>query len=401
MIQKLKYLLLTLIIFQGNVMFGQNEIDPDEINGRELSEDFNILKYVVPFLTIAPDSRAGGMGDVGAATTPDANSTHWNPAKFAMIDQDGGISLTYTPWLRNLVNDINLLYLSGFYRIDQRQVIAGSLLYFSLGEIIFTNEQGGYQGQHTPNEFALDMTYASYLTEKLSMGVAFRFIRSDLTGGGVFTSAGTESQPGKSFAADFSLYYETPVTIDDKESELAFGLAFTNMGSKLSYSIDNQGDDFIPANLRLGSRLTMDLDEYNSLSFAFDISKVLVPTTPVYHDSIENKVIAGKDPNVSPAQGMIQSFYDAPGGFREEMHELIYSLGAEYWYSKQFALRGGYFHEHQTKGNRKYLTLGLGFKLNVLSMDFAYLVPTSGRQNPLANTMRFTLLFNFDNFNQN
>lgn len=394
MANKIKISVWIVLIVQSAVLFGQID-DPDGTNGRELSDEANILEYSVPFLTIAPDSRAGGMGDVGVATSPDANSTHWNPAKFAMIDEDGGASITYTPWLRNLVNDINLLYLSGFYRLDDRQVLAGSLLYFSLGEIIFTSETGTYQGQHTPNEFAIDATYSRLLTDHLSMGAAFRFMRSDLTGGGVFTD-GTESEPGKSWAVDYSMYYETDIEVDEKPAELAFGLAFTNMGAKLSYSIDDSRESFIPTNMRLGSRLTLDLDEYNSISFAADINKILVPTTPEYDTT--DQISAGRNPDVAVAQGMFQSFYDAPGGFREEMRELMVSFGTEYWYSDQFAIRAGYFHEHETKGNRKYLTVGVGLKLNVMSMDFAYLWPTSGRQNPLANTMRFTLLFSFEQF---
>ncbi len=396
MIRFFKYILIVLVCvlttFKSAAQDG--ELDPDQLNGRDV--EFNIVNYAVPFLTIAPDSRSGGMGDVGAATSPDINSQHWNAAKYAKIKEDGGISLTYTPWLRNLVNDINLLYLSGFYRMDDQQVIGGSLLYFSLGEIIFTNNEGAYQGQHTPNEFALDASYSRLFSDKWSGALAFRFIRSDLTGGGVFTS-GVESKAGISFAADLSAYYETDIELDEKPAQLAFGANISNMGRKISYSVDNTQDEFIPTNLRLGSRLTMDLDEYNKISFALDLNKLMVPSTPLYNPDGDS-IISGKDPDVSEALGMVQSFYDAPGGFKEEMREIMFSIGTEYWYSNQFAIRAGYFNEHQFKGNRKYFSLGVGLKLNVLTMDFAYLVPTSGRQNPLANTMRFTLSFEFSQF---
>ena len=393
MIKFLKYIFV-LVLIVSNCYFLSAE-KPGQLNGRE---DVNILQYSVPFLTIAPDSRAGAMGDVGAASTPDINSLHWNPAKYAMIKEDGGLSFSYTPWLRKLVNDINLLYLTSYYRLDDKQVIGGSLLYFSLGEIIFTGLDGYTIGQHTPNEFALAACYSRLLTEKLSMGTAFRFIRSDLTGGGYYNSE--QSKAGISYAADFSLYYQTDLEIDDKASELAFGMNISNMGSKISYSEDKSEDEFIPTNLRLGGRLTMELDEYNSISFMADINKVLVPTSPEYSND-STVIIAGKDPDVSVPQGIFQSFYDAPGGFKEELHELMYSIGAEYWYSNQFAIRGGYFHEHATKGNRKYFTLGIGLKLNVMSMDFAYLIPTAtGNQSPLSGTMRFTLSFDFNKFSK-
>jgi hypothetical protein len=275
-------------------------------------------------------------------------------------------------------------------------VISGSLLYFSLGEIIFTNEQGSFQGQHTPNEFALDAGYSRLFSDKISGGLNFRFIRSDLTGGTRIIN-GVESKAGISFAADLSFYYETDIEVDEKPAQFAFGANISNMGRKISYSVDKLNDEFIPTNLRLGSRLTIDLDEYNEISFALDLNKLLVPSTP-YYSGNSDSILLGRDPDVSEALGMVQSFYDAPGGFKEEMREIMVSIGTEYWYSDQFAIRAGYFNEHQVKGNRKFFTLGVGLKLNVLTMDFAYLVPTSGRQNPLANTMRFTLSFEFSEF---
>ena len=395
MLKKLIYSLLTGLFVCISGLNAQNELEnPDEINGRNL--DGEILQYAVPFLTIAPDSRAGAMGDAGAATSPDVNSIHWNAAKYAMIEDNAGISISYTPWLRKLVNDINLFHLAGFYRLDDKQVIAGSLLYFSLGEITFTDWYGTVYGQHIPNEFALDASYSRYLSEKLSMGMTFRFIRSDLTGGQT-----SESKAGITGAADISIYYQTDIEIDEKPAQLAFGTSITNIGPKISYSVDNQDEEFIPINLRIGGRLTMDIDEYNKISFAADINKLLVPTTPVYGDVIdttteEREILKGYDPDVSIPVGMLHSFYDAPGGFKEEMQELMFSVGLEYWYSNQFAIRTGYFYEHQNKGGRKFLTLGIGLKLNVLSMDFAYIVPSGLRDSPLANTIRFSLLFNIN-----
>jgi len=235
----------------------------------------------------------------------------------------------------------------------------------------------------------------------MSGGIAFRFIRSDLTGGTIL-QGGAETKAGVSFAADISAYYEDDIVIDDKPGELAFGLNISNLGRKISYTEDNQEDEFIPINLRLGGRITLDLDDYNSLSAAIDLNKLLVPTEPIWGDSIDSngnrEIIEGYDPNVPVPTGIVQSFYDAPGGFREELHEIMISVGMEYWYRKQFAVRAGYFHEHETKGNRKFFTVGIGLKLNVFALDFAYLVPTSGRSNPLASTMRFTLLFGFEKY---
>jgi hypothetical protein len=366
----------------------------------------NVIESTVPFLTIAPDSRAGAMGDAGVATSPDINSQHWNPAKFAFIDGKGGIALSYTPWLRNIVTDINLAYLTGYYRVDRQQVISGSLRYFSLGNITFTDDQGNEILPFNPNEFALDAGYSRIFSDKMSGGMAFRFIRSDLSGR-MITSGG-ETKPGIAFAADISTYYHKPIKLQDKDAELSFGLNISNIGTKISYT-DGQEKSFIPINLKLGSALNIDIDDYNSIGFALDLNKLLVPTSPIYYavddtlpdgtvyQSGEKPVIKyGFDPDVSSAVGMIRSFYDAPGGIREELNEIMISAGTEYWYRNQFALRGGYFYEHATKGNRKYFSLGVGLKLNVFALDFAYLVPTSGRTNPLANTIRFSLSFNFD-----
>jgi len=362
-----------------------------------LSGQLNVVHVAVPFLTVAPDSRAGAMGDAGIATRPDVYSMHWNPAKFAFIDNDLGAAFSYTPWLRNLIDDINLAHLSGYMRIDNYQVLAASLTYFSLGEIIFTNMAGEYDGQFTPNEFAVDAAYARLFSDNFSGGVAFRYIRSDLTGGAFVQ--GMASKAAQAFAADVSVYYRNDINVSDMPGELALGMNISNIGNKITYS-DNQNAQFIPINLGIGSALKLDLDDYNSLTFALDLNKLLVPTPPVYYQDREdddgNPVIrAGRDPNVSVPMGMLQSFYDAPGGFREELREIFYSFGMEYWYLNQFAIRGGYYHEHETKGNRKYFTTGIGLKLNVFALDVAYLVAVH-RTNPLANTLRFSLAFDFE-----
>ncbi len=373
------------VIFLVLALSGSQFLYPQDDDG-----ELNAIQTVVPFLTIAPDSRAGGMGDVGVATSPDVYSMHWNPAKFAFIDGKGGVGISYSPWLRNLVPDINIAYLSGYTRIDSKQVISGSLLYSSLGDVPFTDDFGNLERTFKPNEFAVDLGYARLFTEKLSGGTAFRFIYSNLTGG---TYAGGEAtKPGISFAADISGYYQTDIVLFNKDVLLGFGLNFSNIGSKMSYS-DSQTSDFIPINLRIGSAGTISLDNFNKLTIAIDINKLLVPTPPIYN--IDMEIIDGKDPNVSVPVALFQSFYDAPGGFKEEIHELTYSFGTEYWYNNQFAVRGGYFHENETKGNRKYFTAGAGFRLKGFTIDFSYLMPLA-QNHPLARTLRFSLSFDLN-----
>jgi hypothetical protein len=365
----------------------------------------NTITTAVPFLQIAPDSRAGGMGDYGVATTPDANSIHWNPAKLAFIDKKGGISISYTPWLRALVNDISLSYVSGYKKLKGDQAIAASLLYFSLGNIDFTNELGDKYTSFNPNEWAFDIAYSRKLSEDFSGGLALRYIYSNLTGGVAISNGTINTHAGTSVAADISGYYRKEMDVSKKKSLLAFGLNISNIGSKISYT-DTKVKDFIPTNFRLGSNLKMELDQYNTIAFGFDINKLLVPTPPVYAkdstgsyvlDSDGNKVVEyGEDPtNVSVASALFSSWSDAPAGFSEEIKEFTYSIGVEYWYDKQFAIRTGYFHEASTKGNRQFFTVGAGIRYNVFGFDFAYLIPTTQR-NPLENTLRFTLLFDFD-----
>lgn len=367
----------------------------DDSDGNEQSLQLNTITTAVPFLLIAPDSRAGSMGDVGVATKPDANSMHWNPAKYAFVEDDMGFSISYVPWLRALVPDINLSYLSGYRKLSRNEVVGLEMRYFSLGDITFTNNDGNTIGQYKPNEFALGSSYSRKLADAFSLAIAGRWVYSDLTGG--TSVGGIETKPGSTFAADIAAYYFFPRRIYKKDFDLAFGMNISNMGDKISYT-ETAVRDFIPLNLRLGTSISTKIDDYNKISFAFDINKLLVPTPPEYNDSIPDLIVAGKDPNVSVVSGMFQSFNDAPGGFKEEMREINIAIGSEYWYNNQFAIRAGYFNEHDTKGARKYFTFGSGVKYNVFELDFSYLVNTNrdaGVTNPLANTMRFTLLFDF------
>lgn len=372
------------------------------------SSGINVITTAVPFLMIGPDARAGGLGDGGVASSADANSMHWNPAKYVRADKKQGFAISYTPWLRNLVNDINLAYVSYYNKLDNMNAIAFTMRYFSLGEIQFTDINGQSLGYYKPNEFALDGTYSRLLTDNLSLAVAARFIYSNLTAGQ--SVQGVETTAGISIAADIALYWQKDVDwFKNMDAQFAWGVNISNIGQKISYSKSNIERNFIPTNLRIGPRLTLDLDDYNSLSFQIDINKLLVPTPPIYcTDSLgnpipdpgnnnKNQICSGKDPDVGVIQGMIQSWYDAPGGFSEELSEFNFALGTEYWYNNLFAVRAGYFWESQNKGARQYVTLGVGLRYNVFGLDFSYLIPTSGVENPLQNTLRFTLLFNFGN----
>lgn len=359
----------------------------------------NYISTGMPILLIAPDATAGALGDVGVATTPDIYSAHWNNAKFAFIEGDLGFSTTYTPWLRNLgVGDMNLLYLGGYKRINTRSTIAASLTYFSLGEIQSTNTEGNSTGLLNPNEFAADVTYAMKLNDELSIGASGRFIQSDLTNGQDISdgSGYVTTKPGRSLAADLGIYWQHPI---DGAQEIALGAFVSNMGAKLSYSDDDSRQEFLPANLRVGARYTNELDESNKISLMVDINKLLVPTPPVtvgdstYSDYYRN--LKEDYNNTGVMRGIIQSFYDAPGGFSEELRELQISVGAEYWYKNTLAARAGYFYENDTKGGRKYATVGFALKYNVMQFDFAYLIPTTAfSSNPLSNTIRISLTFN-------
>jgi hypothetical protein len=364
-------------------------------NTSQLSGGINTITTAVPLLLITPDSRAGAMADCGVATSADANSIHWNASKMAFAERKFGMGVSYTPWLRNLVNDINLAYLSGYYKLDKNSAIGGSLRYFSLGNITFTDVVGNTIGNFRPNEFALDGAYARKLSDHFSAGMAMRFIYSNLTNGLTLTG-GTQTRAGTSFAVDVNgMYKSGKIEMDGKKTYLNFGFNISNIGNKISYT--SSGDrDFIPTNLKLGVAWLIELDEHNTFTLTTDLNKLLVPTPPEYQTGTTN-IVRGKDPNVSVTQGIIQSFYDAPNGFSEELKEINPSIGMEYWYDKQFAVRSGFFYEDRTKGNRQYFTLGAGVKYNVFGLDFAYLIPIR-QNNPLQNTLRFTLLFDFEAF---
>ena len=377
------------IICALSVVFNVFAQDPsyDELTG-----GLNTITTAVPFLLISPDSKAGAMGDVGVATTPDANSIHWNPAKLAFVDDDMGFSMSYVPWLRALVPDINLSYLAGYRKLNDNEAIGLELRYFSLGDITFTDILGTTIGQYKPSEFALGTSYSRKLSDNFSLAISGRYIYSNLTGGQ--SAGGIPTVAGQSIAADISGYYTKPIRLGGRDVDLAIGGNISNIGSKISYT-ETSVQDFIPINLRLGTEIGTEFDDYNKMSFAFDINKLLVPTPPIYEDG---EIVVGEEPDVSVVSGIFQSFSDAPGGFGEEMREINYSIGTEYWYANQFAIRAGYFFEHDTKGGRKFFTFGSGVKYNVFALDFSYLINASrsiNGNNPLANTMRFTLVFDF------
>jgi len=352
----------------------------------------NTITTGVPFLTIAPDSRAGAMGDAGVATSADANSQHWNAAKYAFAESEMGIALSYTPWLRNLVSDINLAYLVGYKRLDDRQTLSASLRYFTLGDITFMSEYGDPTGQQSPNEFAIDMGYTRLLSDNFSGAVALRYIRSDLTGGQLVN--GVETHAGNTFAADVAFYYQKEMRVNRKRSTFSSGINISNIGGKISYT-DGETKDFIPTNLKLGVSYKTEMDKYNTITFAFDANKLMVPTP----DTASVDIVTGLGSDKSVVAGMFSSFSDAPGGMSEELKEINLSAGAEYWYNNQFAIRAGYYYEDVTKGNRKFFTAGAGLKMNVFALDFSYLLPIA-QNNPLANTLRFTLSFDFEAFNK-
>ena len=353
---------------------------------------FNPVKTSVTSQTIAPDARAAGMGDVGAATDPDVVSQYWNPAKYPFTISRAGVALNYTPWLRQLVNDMDLAYLAGYYRIGDYSAVSASLRYFSLGEVYLTEN---YENGMTinPYEMSFDVAYSLMLSENFSLGAAVRWIYSDLTYN--YTS---DTSPGSAFAADLSAYYQKYVNIGQRECQLGLGLNISNIGSKISFGGDNNSE-FIPTNLRLGASLMVPIDEYNRFTIAADANKLLVPTYPQQKDgesSEDYQERLQKDYyDVSSISGIFKSFGDAPGGFSEELKEIYWSVGGEYVYHDQFSVRAGYHHESASKGNRKYFTVGAGFKMSVFSLDAGYVIATA-KSNPLDQTLRFTLSFDMD-----
>lgn len=426
---------LRKLVFSGlllNAILLTSSVSAQNITGADSkSERVNTITTAVPFLTISPDARHSAMGDAGVATSADVNAMYWNPAKlvFAEGKQKGkpnkfGLSFNYTPWLRNLVPDIYLSYLTGYYRLNKMTSIGASLRYFSLGTITFTNNSGQEIRQHRPNEFAIDAGVSRKLSDKFSGGFSLRFIYSNLTGGVGVNETNTKA--GIAAAADVFMYYQNDdMELFGKDATVAFGGGISNIGNKVAYSDLNE-QDFIPINLRLGPRVTFHLDDYNDFSFHFDVNKLLVPTPAVFDPKNRQNIMAGEDPNRSVASGIFGSFSDAPGQIKydennnpiigadgkyevvsgsvlkEELREFYFGFGAEYWYNRLFAVRAGYFTEHSLKGNRKHLSFGIGLKTNVFGLDFSYLVPFYvGSQrtianSPLQNTLRFSLTFDFD-----
>ena len=353
---------------------------------------FNPVRTSVTSLSIAPDARAGAMGDVGVATEADANSQYWNPAKYPFNIARAGVSVSYTPWLRKLVNDINLANMAGFYRIGDYSAVSASLRFFSLGEVFLTDMD---DMTINPYEFAVDAGYSRMLSERFSMAVNMRFIFSDIR-----YDYTAESKAGKAFAADIALYRLGYFMMGNRECSFGWGLNINNIGSKIAYGGDDNAE-FIPTNLRLGMNMTVPFNEYNKFSVAVDANKLLVPTFPKqdtengetesdYTDRVQKEYY-----DVSPIAGIFKSFHDAPNGFKEEMQEIQWSVGCEYTYNDRFMLRGGYHHESANKGNRKYFTVGAGFHMSVFTVDAAYVFSTS-QTNPLDQTMRFTLGFDLD-----
>lgn len=365
----------------------QAQIATDSLDGR-----VNTINTAVPFLRIDPEARSGAMGDAGIALSPDANSIYWNTAKLSFAENQVALAVTYTPWLRELVNDIYLADLSGYVKLDDMQALTGSLRYFSLGSIQFTDISGNNIGQFNPHEFALDAGYSRKLSENFATGINLKFVYSNLAAG--YSVNGALIKPGKAAAADISFFYHQPnANFGNTKGSYNIGMTISNLGSKITYTSNAIEKDYIPTNLGIGGAINFDFDDYNKLCFTTDINKMLVPT-PDTIDANGDGVLDYKQQSV-PAS-VLGSFTDAPGGFKEEMRELMYSVGAEYWYNNLFAVRAGYYNEHATKGNRKYLTAGLGIKYSSFGLNFSYLIPTNNQKSPLDNTLRFSLLFDFD-----
>lgn len=369
----------------------------------------NTITTAVPFLLIAPDSRSGALGDAGVALSADASSLHWNPAKMAFARNEFEATMSYSPWLRALVDDMNLAYVAGYRKLNDRQAVGGGIRFFSLGQITFTDESGTQIRDFRPNEFSIDAAFSQKFGKRFSGGIGARFINSNLTGN--MNILGADSRPGRSVAVDVGLFYTNDkVKFGDKKAIWNWGMNISNIGAKMSYTETAQRD-FIPANLRIGTAFTTLLDEYNSLTFVLDANKLLVPTPPTYRPGSNTDIVSGMDPDVGVATAIFQSFYDAPGNvifqqdgtyvvesgsrLREELREINLGGGLEYWYDNQFAFRAGYFYEHFTKGNRQFITLGAGLRYTVFAIDLSYLISTT-QQNPLANTLRFTLRLEFD-----
>ena len=366
-----------------------------QASAQEKEDLFNPVNYAVVSQTIAPDARGGGLGDGGAATDPDVNSQYWNPAKYPFCISRAGVALNFTPWLRSLVNDMNLAYLAGYYRIGDHSAVSSSLRYFNLGKV-YTSYEGAESGEGTtinPYEMSLDVAYSLMLSETFSLSAALRWIYSDMR-----FDEREDNSPASAFAADIAAYYQNYINIGQRECQLGIGLNISNIGSKIKFS-GNEYSEFLPANLRLGASLMIPIDEYNRLTIAADANKLLVPTVPKQEEGEDNSEyedrVHREYDDISAIRGIFKSFGDAPGGFKEELQEIYYGVGAEYTYNDKFSLRAGYHHEAENKGNRKYFTVGAGFKMSVFQLDAGYVVATA-KSNPLDQTLRFSLTFDMD-----
>ncbi|MEJ7556782.1 MAG: type IX secretion system outer membrane channel protein PorV [Pedobacter sp.] len=383
------YFLKSVFVFflvTATITIHAQVVEPGTLtNGSESNSIFT----GVPFLLITPDARAGGMGNAGVAVHPDANAMSINPAKLAFLEKPYGFSASYSPWLKSIVPDVNLGFLSGYYSIDATNTIAASLRYFSLGEIQFVDVNQQDLGIYNPSEFAFDVTYAKRFGDSFSLGTTLRYIYSDLSSGQ--TVVGQQTHAGQAVAVDISAYYKTNSILFGTDAIISAGANISNIGTKIGYS-DAIDKAFLPTNLKLGGATTFLVDDYSMFTFALDLNKLLVPTQPFYDP--QGNIVSGKDPNRSVPSGIFGSFSDAPGGFSEELKEISIAAGLEYWYNQQFAFRAGYFYENPMKGNQRYFTMGVGLKYNVFNIDFSYLL-ANPQESPLANTLRFGLLFNF------
>ncbi len=392
-----KFLFLTLflsvvVLINANAQAVpvDNNGNPVDLTGQTPSQ--NVITTGVPFLTISPDARSGGMADVGVAISPDANSMYWNAAKLAFSEKDMGFALSVTPWLRKLgINDMSLSYLTGYKKLSKQEAIGVSMNYFNLGSITFTDATGNPYQDFRPKEFSFAVTYSRKLSDKFSIAPTIKYIYSNLSGNLTIPNSSTTTKPGNAAAIDLGVYYTTDEKISGMDSKISFGAVVSNFGSKIAYTTSGQ-KDFIPTNLKVGGAFQIELDQYSKFVFAADANKLLVPSPPVR--DVDGNIVKGKDTNRSMMSGVFGSFTDAPFGAKEELREVMLCAAVEYWYNDLFAVRGGYFNENKYKGNRKYFTLGLGIRYQMFGLDFAYLIPVV-QNNPLAETLRFTLHFDF------
>lgn len=384
----MKFLYRKAILLSVPILLPALAMSQTSTNGSNYS---TAIPTAVPFLNITPDSRSGAMGDAGVAITPDVNANYWNPSKLAYLESDDNVSLSYSPWLRQLVPDISLSFLSYAHKLDERNTLGASLRYFNYGSIQLTDEGQNNQGTYTPNEFSLNTSFARKFGESFSLGLTVGFIHSSLSNAAFATNSGQQAKAGNALSAGVSMYYNKPTQEFGNDAIFAFGANISNIGNKISYS-DGGPKYFLPANLKFGVANTINLDDYNQITLTVDFNKLLVPTPPIR--DADGNIIKGKEDNISVPAGIFGSFADAPGGFHEELQEISISPGVEYWYNQLLAIRAGYFYQNANKGGAHYLTAGVGLKYDAFRFDFSYLA-ASQQNSPLANTLRFTLSASF------